>query len=121
MSFSYRINTEVLYYKNAINHIEKALPSYEVRELVKNYGCDDETTYKESLPATKESLNHAIQSVINFACCAESCYNLSINEYYRKKYIKHDCKKHLRLPVSEKIKQINILYPNIISQNLVSC
>ena len=120
MSFSYRMNTEVLYYQNAVHHIRLALSAYAVQTLDKNYGCDNETTYEEVLPSDKKSLNHAIQSVINFACCAESCYNLSINEYYRNNHIKHDCKKLLRLPVPDKIKQINIFYTNIIPQSLIA-
>lgn len=124
MAFSYRMNTEVLYYQNAIHHIRLALSAYTVQTLDKNYGCDNETTYEEVLPSNKKSLNHAIQSVINLACCAESCYNLSINVYCRKSDIDETLQnKLLRLPVQNKIRQINIFYskiiPNDLEKNLV--
>lgn len=124
MSFSYRMNTEVLYYQNAVHHIRLALSAYAVQTLDKNYGCDNETTYEEVLPSDKKSLNHAIQSVINFACCAESCYNLSINEYCRRSDIDEILRnKLLRLPVQNKIRHINIFYlkiiPNDLEKNLV--
>lgn len=119
MAFSYRMNTEVLYYQNAIYHIKHALFSYTVQTFDKDYGGKNETTYEEVLPSNKAGLNHAIQSMINLACCAEACYNLSINAHCKKQDIEENNRKQmLRLSVRDKIAKINLFYGQIIPNNL---
>lgn len=101
-----------------MNYMERALESYRTLSFDENYGLPDESTYEEDLPGNEESLNHAIQSVINFACCAESCYNLAINEYYRNKMITKKLDLIFRLSIRKKIDEINILYKQIIPCDL---
>ena len=122
MAFAYRTNTEVLYYKNAVNFLSLSIRSYGYVAYHMNYDLDDECIREECLPITKDGINYSTLAIINFACCAEACYNLAINEFFRENHIESFDGKNLGhilfLNISIKIQVINDMYNNIISYGL---
>ena len=122
MAFVYRTNTEVLYYRNAVNFLREAISSYGYVAYHINYGSDNEHVNQECLPITRHGINFSILAIINFACCAEACYNLAINEYCRKRHMDNFEGEHLdyllTLGVPSKIQVINKMYNKIIPRRL---
>ena len=118
MAFAYRTNTEVLYYRNAVNFLREAISSYGYVAYHVNYGSDNEHVNQECLPITRLGINFSILAIINFACCAEACYNLAINEYFRKRHVElfrdNRLDDLLTLSVPRKIQVINTMYNKII-------
>lgn len=125
MAFNNRINTEVFYYRNALMFMKKSLLEYRVLEM------EDKNRSKRieaRIPTSSQSINNGILAVINFACCAEACYNIALREYYQTREIgnseqeqelKAAEERDLRLCIPEKINLINELYSDSLSSSLV--
>lgn len=120
MSFDYRLNTEFIYYQQAIAYLKEALLTYQEQEFELCYGSPSSKKTRLFLPSTKQGVSYAIMSIICMACYVESTINLALTEHFRKQSIRNKGKeeKILNRSIRKKKKIINRIYNRIISDTL---
>lgn len=120
MSFSYRLNTEFIYYQQSIAFLKKAFMTYSEVERDLYYGSEEERKERLYLPTTRDGVSYAILAIICMACCVESILNLALTEHLRKQSSAEDDSdtEILKKNIHEKKLKINSIYSNIISRSL---
>lgn len=118
MSQLHHINYELIYFREGEKAYHSALAGYQEIEVYTHYG--NEVKGKVCVPKTKASLVQASQAIINWACCVESCLNrLLFEKHYRNDMDVSEYKETLRFTLREKLREINRIYPNLLSKALI--
>lgn len=115
MAFLNHINSEHIFYREANKHFKEYLSTIIRTSYYTNYG--DEIRESIILPGTESGICHAIQAIINWACCNEALLNTMFYRALRFKSV-NEYKKATKLSITKRLELFNELHNTPIDMKL---
>lgn len=115
MAFLNHINSEHIFYREANKHFKEYLSTITRKTYYSNY--EKETRETIILPSTESGICHAIQAIINWACCNEALLNAMLYQAFRFNN-EEEYKSATRLSIAKRITLFNTLHNNTINTKL---